>query len=233
MSAVRPSGLYSTCKARRGGGQLGLNATSPLRHFATRTGAHLLDVADLQQALEEFLVAQPRVPQDSTARLDGFDDLVALVAREREPCRVGIDLHRPAQGLLRARRHRVRLVEDYELVAAEREGDLLLREGLDPVPDDVDSTGRSWREEVGRERGEGGVADVLMVSLLTARRTHSAREHLPCSSHRVVRGRGRGWRLSFRYRESPVGAKGRLSWDHTTNASDDNQACCGVFDLLK
>lgn len=61
--------------------------------------------ANLLQALQDLGVAQLAVPQDGATRLDGLDDLVAHVARERETGRVGVDLHGSPQRLLRAGRH--------------------------------------------------------------------------------------------------------------------------------
>lgn len=99
----------------------------------------LLGLDDLQQPLDHLRLGEPAVPQDGAARLQRLDDLVRLVAREREPSRVRVDLHRAPQRLLRPRRHAVRLVEDHELVPARRERYFLLREAFDSVPDDVDT----------------------------------------------------------------------------------------------
>lgn len=105
------------------------------------TKTHAFNLADFEQALEQLFVAQAGVPQDGTPRLDRFDNLVALVAREGEPGRVRVQFHRAAEGLLRARRHRVGFVEDDELVPPEREGDFFLRKRLYPVSHDVDAAG--------------------------------------------------------------------------------------------
>lgn len=94
---------------------------------------------DLQEALDDLGVGEPAVPQDGAAGLQGLDDLVGLVAGEGEARRVRVDLHRAAQGLLRAGRHAVCLVEDHEFVAARGEGDFLLGEAFDSVAHDVDA----------------------------------------------------------------------------------------------
>jgi hypothetical protein len=117
---------------------------------------HAFDLADFEQALEQLFVAQAGVPEDGTPRLDRFDNLVALVAREGEPGRVRVQFHRAAEGLLRARRHRVGFVEDDELVPPERERDFFLRKRLDAVSHDVDAavagttgSGLGPRERIG------------------------------------------------------------------------------------
>lgn len=100
----------------------------------------LLGLDDLQQPLDHLRIRQPRIPQDGTSRLERLDDLVGLVTRKREPGGIRVNLHRPAQGLLCARRHAVGLVENDNLVSARGERDLLLGEALDPVAHHIDTT---------------------------------------------------------------------------------------------
>ena len=100
---------------------------------------HVLRLAHLQQPRDDLLVRQARVPQDRTARLQRLDDLVALVAREGEPRRGAVDLHRAPKRLLRPARHAVRFVQDHEFLAARWEGDFFLGEGFDAVAHDVDA----------------------------------------------------------------------------------------------
>lgn len=98
-----------------------------------------LGLDDLQKPLDDLRVRQLGVAQDRAARLQRLDDLVGLVAREGEARRVGVDLHRAAQRLLRARGHAVGFVEDHDLVAARREGDFLLGEAFDALADYFDA----------------------------------------------------------------------------------------------
>ena len=103
----------------------------------------LLRAADVQQALHQLCVCQACVPQDCTAGLEGFDDLVGGVASEGEARGGGVDLHCSPQGLLRAGGHAVGFVEDDELVPPWGEGDFLLSESLDAVADDVDTCSKT------------------------------------------------------------------------------------------
>ena len=66
---------------------------------------NLLRLADLFQALDNLPIGQPGVSKDSTSRLDGFDDLIGLVASERESGSRGVDFHSPSQRLLSTRCH--------------------------------------------------------------------------------------------------------------------------------
>ena len=70
--------------------------------------AHLLVLADVQQALQDVLLAQLGEAHNGAARLDGLDDLAAGVAGQREARGAAVDLHRPAQRLLRATCHAAR-----------------------------------------------------------------------------------------------------------------------------
>ena len=72
--------------------------------------------------------------------LNGFNDFVALIASKAESSGVGIDFHRPSQGLLRSRRHRVRFVQNDDLVSTNRQRHLFLSESLDLVSNDVDTS---------------------------------------------------------------------------------------------
>ena len=146
--AVNPSSLYLTCVRRAGaGGRVSGGSACRFMWWGNRKATqserksktHAFDFADFEQALEQLFVAQAGVPEDGAPRLDRFDNLVALVAREGEPGRVGVEFHRAAEGLLRSRRHRVGFVEDDELVPPEREGDFFLRKRLYPVSHDVDA----------------------------------------------------------------------------------------------
>ena len=56
----------------------------------------VLRLADLHQPAQQLLVRDAPKPQDRTATLNRFNDLVGLVAREAEARRVGINLHRTA-----------------------------------------------------------------------------------------------------------------------------------------
>lgn len=90
---------------------------------------------DLQQAFDDLRVGELGEAQDGAAGLQGFDDLVGLVAGESKACRVGVDLHCAAKRLLGARGHAVGFVEDYDLVPTWREGDFLLGEAFDALAD--------------------------------------------------------------------------------------------------
>lgn len=139
--------VLPTHEAEPGGG--GLQIVDCLPHIAL--GAehqrrdpvvrvlHLLRLADLQQPRDDLLVRQARVPQDGTARLQRLDDLVTLVAREREPRRGAVDFHRAPKRLLGPARHAVCFVQDDEFLAARGQGDFFLGEGFDAVADDVDA----------------------------------------------------------------------------------------------
>lgn len=61
---------------------------------------YLFHVADLEQAFSDLLVGELAVAEDSTAGLDGFDNLTGLVTGDSEAGCVGINLHRAAKGLL-------------------------------------------------------------------------------------------------------------------------------------
>lgn len=99
----------------------------------------LLRLTYLQQPRHDLLVRQARIAQDRTARLQRLDDLVALVAREREPRRGAVDLHRAPKRLLGPARHAVRFVQDHEFLPARGQGDFFLGEGFDAVAHDVDA----------------------------------------------------------------------------------------------
>lgn len=86
-----------------------------------------------------MLVREPRIPQYRTPALQGLDDLVTLIARERESRRRTVYLHRPPQRLLRPRCHAVRLVQYHQLLSSLRQGDFLLREPLDAATHDIDT----------------------------------------------------------------------------------------------
>mmetsp|Transcript_4410 Transcript_4410/g.9869 ORF Transcript_4410/g.9869 Transcript_4410/m.9869 type:complete len:330 (-) Transcript_4410:182-1171(-) len=101
---------------------------------------HLLAPAYVQQPLDHLLVAELGEPDDGTSALYGFDDLRTLVARECESRGCGVDFHRASQRLLACARHAVRLVENNHLVPSRRQGNLFLREDLDFVAHDVDSS---------------------------------------------------------------------------------------------
>ncbi len=70
-----------------------------------RQGQYRLRTADDEQALKDLLVGQLGVAHDGAARLDGLYDLGGRVARQREPRRVAVYLHRPPQRLLSSRCH--------------------------------------------------------------------------------------------------------------------------------
>lgn len=76
-----------------------------LNEAEVKTPTHLLKLAYLLEPLQHFCVAQLRIPQDGTTRLDRLNDLVGHVAGEGESGRVGVYLHRPSEGLLRPGRH--------------------------------------------------------------------------------------------------------------------------------
>mmetsp|Transcript_13494 Transcript_13494/g.19822 ORF Transcript_13494/g.19822 Transcript_13494/m.19822 type:complete len:322 (+) Transcript_13494:110-1075(+) len=101
----------------------------------------LLRLAHLLQPLQHLFVRQLGVSQDCAAALDGLDDLLRVVAGQGKPGRVAVDLHGPAQCLLRLGGHAVSLVQDDDLVPPRWEGDLLLGEHLDLVPHHVDAPG--------------------------------------------------------------------------------------------
>lgn len=142
-----PEDVFSGHKAKAGSG--GLQVIDGLPHISL--GAEdecrdaiiaVLDIfglGDGHQSLHDLLVGQPRIAQDSTARLQWLNDLVALIAGEGESGSRAIDLHGPPQGLLRSTRHAVGLVEDDQFLPPLRQGDFLLGETLDAVAHDVNT----------------------------------------------------------------------------------------------
>lgn len=86
-----------------------------------------------------MLVRQFRVPQYRTPRLQRLDNLITLVARERESRRRTVYFHRPPQRLLRPASHTIRLVQDNQLLPALRQSNLFLREAFDASPNDIDT----------------------------------------------------------------------------------------------
>ena len=99
----------------------------------------LFRFADLHQALDDLGVGQAGVAEDGAAGLQGFDDLVGLVAGEGEASGGGVDFHGAPEGLLGAGGHAVGFVEDDDLLPALGKGDFLLCETFDSVADDVDA----------------------------------------------------------------------------------------------
>ena len=77
-----------------------------------------------EQARQDVGVGEAREADDGAARLQRLDYFFARVARERKPRGVAEHLHRAPQRLLRRARHRVRLVEEDDLVAARRQRDV-------------------------------------------------------------------------------------------------------------
>lgn len=123
---------------------------------------YLFVVTDLQKTLHYFFVRKFPIAQNRTTTLNGIDDLAALIARKAEACRIRIDLHRPSQRLLGASRHTVCFVEDDDLMAAWRQGHLLLRKALDLIADNIDSS-------AGASAAARNPAGILF---LTSRQTH-------------------------------------------------------------
>ena len=84
--------------------------------------------AYLHEAVDDLGVCEAGVPEDSAARLEGFDDFVGGVAGEGEAGGRGVDFHGAPEGLLGAGGHAVGFVEDDEFLAAGGEGYFFLGE---------------------------------------------------------------------------------------------------------
>ena len=76
-----------------------------LAYGGQESAADLLLLADVQEALQDVLLAQLGVAHDGAAGLDGLDDLGAGVAGQREARGIGVYLHCPPQRLLSASGH--------------------------------------------------------------------------------------------------------------------------------
>lgn len=126
---------------------------------------HVADdgAARLQRLCKHFVIVCLSDVSQTSPTAPRTDDLIRLIAGEREAGRLRVALHRLAQRLLRAVRHRVglridltwctpagdvsqtspyttHLIEDDHLVAAGGQRDARLRERLDLVADHVDTT---------------------------------------------------------------------------------------------
>lgn len=104
------------------------------------TVLNILCFADLIKPLHNLSICQPRVSQYGTSRLQRLNDLVALIAGERKPCRARIYLHRSPQRLLCPGCHAVCLIQNNDLLPARWKCDFLLREALDPISHNIDAT---------------------------------------------------------------------------------------------
>lgn len=82
----------------------------PARRHLPARAPRALHSRHLQQPAQHVLVTDLGIPHDGAARLDGLDDLGALVTRQRKARRGAVDLHRAPQRLLGARRHAVVVV---------------------------------------------------------------------------------------------------------------------------
>ena len=62
--------------------------------------AKLLELANLEETLQDLLVRQTRIPQNGTARLDWLNDLLRVVASQTETSGARVDFHDSSQSLL-------------------------------------------------------------------------------------------------------------------------------------
>mmetsp|Transcript_74636 Transcript_74636/g.148321 ORF Transcript_74636/g.148321 Transcript_74636/m.148321 type:complete len:217 (-) Transcript_74636:51-701(-) len=99
-----------------------------------------LEMQHLLQPLEHLPVGELRVAQHRAARLDGLDDLLGEVARERKASRRRVDLHCATHGLLGSLSHRVSLVKDDDLVLSRRQSHLLLCKRFDAPTHHLNTT---------------------------------------------------------------------------------------------
>lgn len=72
--------------------------------------------------------------------LNRFDNLTTLITSERKSRCVRVYLHSSPEGLLSSRSHRIRLVQDDNLVFARWESHLFLSKHLDLVSDNIDTS---------------------------------------------------------------------------------------------
>jgi len=110
-----------------------------LRHIL-RWSTHLFLFTNVHDFGEDLGVGELAVPEHGASGLDGFDDLLAVVAGQGEAGRVRVNFHGPPESLLRAVRHAVRLVQDDDFVSAGGQGNLLLGEHFDLVAHHVDAS---------------------------------------------------------------------------------------------
>ena len=101
--------------------------------------AQLLEVAELEQTLEDLSIVELSVTQYGASRLNRLDNLLRIVAGQTEASRARVDLHYASQRLLSTVGHAVRLVQYDDLVLAFLERHLFLGKHLDLVADHVDA----------------------------------------------------------------------------------------------
>ena len=84
-------------------------------------------------------ICQTGVAEDGATGLEGLDDLVGGITRERKTGGRGVYFHCAAKSLLGARCHAVGFIEDDEFLPAWGKSHFLLSEAFYAVTDDVDT----------------------------------------------------------------------------------------------
>lgn len=100
---------------------------------------YVLLIKDIPDPRGDLVTRQAPKPNNGTSTLNGLNNLRGQITGEGKPGGIGMQFHGPSQGLLGGGGHTIGLIQEYNLMSARGQGDLLLGEHLDAGAYSVDA----------------------------------------------------------------------------------------------